>query len=756
MKAMRQIINILVIALLMTSCVNEIISFDPTPGKDVKFSISAKRDALTKTLYGAEGKNSIDVNWVSGDLVTIYGTTCAVNQADYSVTPVLSEGGDPTNVAAELNKKGAAGVQWGASEYSDFYAVYPAATGAMQPIKADNGDVIGVKVPTSISDTQYNQFTLQGDTWVGVPYDSESKSLNMENALMYAYNIGTGGTGVTNGSSSVPLVFQPFSTVLKFRISSWEGISLEGNEFRPTASDAIILRSIKLTAPNKTYAIAGGFDLELQKQNRNGTLDVVANVNAPTKGSDNTITVVPTTQVEWNYGASIEFSVFTIPVSDRDLAKETWAVTIDTSEGVKTLELTPNVEELPLTAGSIHKMLLPGIPVKTKWTYSEKDWVTNVPRNIYLSELSVPGAWSCVAGSNGDVSTSEQYQQDATIKDLYDAGVRAFHIDCRLSPESIRWGSASGDNRLVVAGTEILNFLGTYSNAGTEVLGILQSISNQIGKGEYAVAVLTIAESRLDNKHGSVEPLEVLAAIKGILNSDNITNLYTGEIDANTTVNDVLNKLIVKINVNTNDINFVGKSALPSYALVSEASLATSDGSNGSLIKKGVFTKMNSSPIYWSTNTTSDLTYYYHQAQGTAGTNQPTYAERKAAIDSIVLRSQRVYSANKHNAWYQIAIGGYQKSNGDKASLVARELNPYLRSWITKKMNKETVTVNTADGKTETVQLDCSPLGIVLMNFANQKEGSDYQSYELIKDIIDMNGKFYLSRNPNQEPWPSE
>ena len=218
----------------------------------------------------------------------------------------------------------------------------------------------------------------------------------------------------------------------------------------------------------------------------------------------------------------------------------------------------------------------------------------------------------------------------------------------------------------------------------------------------------------------------------------------------------MLNKLIVKINVNTNDINFVGNSALPSYALVSEASLATSDGSNGSLIKKGVFTKMNSSPIYWSTNKTSDLTYYYHQAQGTAGTNQPTYAERRAAIDSVVLRSQRVYSANKHNAWYQIAIGGYQKSGSDKASLVAKELNPYLRQWIQKKMNKETVSVTTADGKTETVELDCSPLGIVLMNFATQAKGSEYQSYELIKDIIDMNGKFYLSRNPNQEPWPSE
>ena len=754
MKAMRQIINILVIALLMTSCVNEIISFDPTPGKDVKFSISAKRDALTKTLYGAEGTNSIDVNWVSGDLVTIYGTTCAVNQADYSVTPVLSEGGDPTNVAAELNKKGAAGVQWGASEYSDFYAVYPAATGKIQPIPSNDG-VIGVEVPASISDTQYNQFTLQGNTWVGVPYDSQNKSLNMKNALMYAYNIGTDGAGVTNGNSSVPLVFQPFSTVLKFRISSWTGVSEEGNTFKPTEDDAIVLRSITLTAPNNTSAIAGDFNLKLNKMQSDGTLDVVADVEVPKKENGNTITVVPTTQVEWKFGTSIEFSVFTIPVAGRDLANETWAVTIDTSEGVKTLKLTPKVENLPLSAGSIHKISLPGIPVKTKWTYSEKNWITNVPRNIYLSELSVPGAWSCVAGSNGNVSASEQYQQNATIKALYDAGVRAFHIDCRLSPQNISWGSANGANRLVVAGTETL-FFGSYSNPGTEVLDILKSISKQIGQGEYAVAVLTIAESRLDNKHGSVEPLEVLAAIKGILNTDNITNLYTSEIDANTTVNDVLNKLIVKINVNTNDINFVGNSALPSYALVSEASLATSDGSNGSLIKKGVFTKMNSSPIYWSTNKTSDLTYYYHQAQGTAGTNQPTYAERRAAIDSVVLRSQRVYSANKHNAWYQIAIGGYQKSGSDKASLVAKELNPYLRQWIQKKMNKETVSVTTADGKTETVELDCSPLGIVLMNFATQAKGSEYQSYELIKDIIDMNGKFYLSRNPNQEPWPSE
>ena len=162
------------------------------------------------------------------------------------------------------------------------------------------------------------------------------------------------------------------------------------------------------------------------------------------------------------------------------------------------------------------------------------------------------------------------------------------------------------------------------------------------------------------------------------------------------------------------------------------------------------YTKMQKAQMYWG-NTTTDLTYYYHQAQRTtSGVNSyddtgaisgtdysstyqvagvPTLQMRKDAIKNIVDKSTEIYDASTHNGWFQLGIGGYTKdsdSASNSQSDVATELNGYVQTLIKQKMES-----------------DPSPVGIVLMNHATDENGNGIQ---LVKDIVNMNGKFYLKR----------
>ena len=192
---------------VLVACTEETIEVGtPLTGQEVKFSVSMGNDS--RTLYGqeeADGK-SIKVNWVNGDKITVYGTTCAVKQSDYSV--VAANSGNQ-NYADNLVKTGAAGIQWG-SEASKFYAIYPAVDEA---VEVNNGIVT---INTSIRQYQNNEFKLVGDTWVGTPYVEGIDGNTMPDALMYAV---TEEVNSTDNGGIVDLNFKPFSTVLKFKLN---------------------------------------------------------------------------------------------------------------------------------------------------------------------------------------------------------------------------------------------------------------------------------------------------------------------------------------------------------------------------------------------------------------------------------------------------------------------------------------------------------------------------------------------------------
>lgn len=751
---------------LLTSCVKEKFETEtptPAPGSEVKFTADLGT-TLTKTMYGdevdtnADGTNdAVKVHWVDKDLISVYGTTCSVKQAEYSVIGATSD--DGYSYAASLTKTGATGVQWGAEPKSDFIAVYPSTTGA---ISNNDGSVT---IPTSIDATQYNLFTKNGTVWQGTAFNREKNSSSMPNAVMYAY------TSEAASGETVNLRFKPFSTVFKFNVASWEAHQDNPDLALDPTGKSIQVTKITLTAPE---AVAGDFNMTV-------TASGVSNVAVVGTGS-NTITVEPQSPITWVYGQSLEFCIFAIPKSNLSLSKD-WKVVISTSDGDKTFSLTPKTgANAALAAGKIHKVNVKnGFKVKDVWIYDQSKWMQSIPRNVYIADLSLPGSWyACDSG-----------YQSGTLAEQYAAGIRAFNIDCRLTLNNKNIGEVNGAKwyeglsdisftyrdsdthvtdgtlALVCSGTET-GAVGTISNVGTTVKSAIQTIGQLAAENteEYVEVIITVAQkpkTQSGYTYGTVNAKMMYTAICNLLNDSTLAEyIYSTPITPNTTLADVLGKVVVKVNMNTENSN-LSTWNIAAPALFSEGTMAESADA-GRYIKQANFTTMNSPAMFWSNsfNPTAGnaMIFHYHQAQNTTGTSPfPTVENRKTAIESILSQSYAEYSSNGHNGWYQIGIGGWTDDNTAGKQDIALQLNKYVYNIVNSML--------TGEAFTETGKIySPAPVGAVLMNFVNdgtkpaegksEDDTSDPRyNRRLIRSIIDLNGAYFLNRDDTQPAWPN-
>lgn len=712
----KNLLYILTMVALLISCTDEQVNnVSPYNGQEVKFSVNLGANNSSRTLYGDEATDgsSVRVNWVHGDNVTVFGTTCAVKQANYSVNTKDEKGNIQSglNYATSLDKTGANGVQWG-NEASDFYAIYPAVTDYFSK-NDDNGEIT---VTTQVAQYQQNKFTLVGDTcWVGTPYVDDLENPSMSNALMYAY---TPKAKSSDNNGIVNLTFKPFSTVLKFKLNGWE---VHNDMTDEVSSEAVVtVNKITIKAP---VPVVGECDFTF--------VDGIPTVSG---GEYNDIVIYPN-QLLLEQGQSVEFNAFAIPQEYIMTSGEPWTVIVETDYGTYNYKIAPSTDAT-LAEGQIHKINIPNIQINQGAVDLESsEWMKWIPRNVYLSELSLPGAW---------YATDANYQTTTDLAVQYENGIRAFHIDCRMSYDDSSWGMPSGNLVLTAAGTES-NVL-VYT-PGIKVETKLAEIATAFNANpsEYVVVVLTIAEKYMDRdlgNDGNVNPSDVLTAIATMIDTYKDTwNIYTDKITSNTTVNDVLGHMIIKVNVNTTLDKYTTYTTVPA-TLLSEASMASDTNYITGDIVAGTFTKMMTRDMYFG-KTATDLKYYYHQAQLTTnsdsttdGTGTPSFGDRKAAIDNIINQSATIYSNNLHNGWFQLGIGGYIKpSNTEDRATVASTLNPYVLTKVNAKLESNP-----------------SPIGIVLMNFCTN---NDYSSVDLTNAIIKMNTKFYLNRDMTQEEWPN-
>lgn len=712
MKTSRYIILSFAAVAIAASCKEELNPDKPinaNPGDEVVFG--AALPGKTKTVYGEETSTGFPIYWVNGDKVRVASPQCMSgrNTAEYEVAVESAT----QNFATSLTKTGDAGVQWGDAEAADFYSIYPSSASTKLEVSGK-----GVTTTLHVDATQFASTTDNGTSYYAQPAE-------MGNVVMYAKT-----AGVESGKT-VELHYTPFSTVLEFEINA---------PSKPVADKQteITIQSLTLTAPTGT-TIAGNFGFTFPSgENTTPSIEAaIGGSNAITMHflhNNQYTTVLSTTKT------TLKAKMCLMPVSGVENILG-WTIAVNTSAGtftktIKDSDLTG--KKTALAPGKVHKIKLPTLNYASQeWVYKLDSWIPTLPdyTNIYLSELSLPGAW--YAGSD------EDYQATSNITNLWNAGVRAFAVECRTSS-----GHYSGTPEyLCISGTGKNTSLADWYYGGTNITTVLASIKTALAShtDEYAVLVLSYADGG-DDGHRAEDHAYFLQGVANAL-SGYTDIVYSGPITKNTTIDDVKGKLIVKVNVDKNLTigNYTAANALISYnPFLLQISTDAS-----------TFAHPYYSDLYWSNwadanktcaqvNTLTGISadeaaskfiWVFSSANRTqndkGSLSYPTYTQRQTALKAMMDYSKRIYDASTHNVWFYFNCGGtlvttnrWGNENKPSPTEFAKTMNLWLK--------------NTINAKT-----DPSPLGIVMFNQCTGANAT-YYGEDIIKAIIEMNSKFYL------------
>lgn len=680
-------------------------------GDEVQFGVALPGGG-TRTVYGPEGNTGFPIYWVNGDKVKVASPQGAVKTAEYEVSVT----GTAQVYADALTKTGNAGIQWGKEETADFYSIYPS-EGASLTVKGNTCEAQLNVASTQNTKVKENE---NNDGYYAEPAE-------MDNVIMYAMK-----TGVPRTSEAVDLQYKPYSTVIEFTITAPEKYTAE-------EKSELTVQALSLTAPNNSI-IAGDFTLEFPSS------DAGEPVIQPISGGSNSITLHFLENNIYNVKLApgkrtLKAKMCLMPnQSVKSLAG--WDVSLYTSAGTFSTKIKSVTGELK--AGKVHQITLPELSyAKGEWTYELNNWITSLPdyKNIYLSEVSLPGAW--YAGS------TESYQATTDITTMWNAGVRAFAVECRSYTERANnyIGDISAKEPIGVcisgSGDEKNGAYTTYYQAWpptfrevTRISSIISKIAQSINKNEYGVLVLSYA----DGGSGGHRALDYQYFIQGIaqeITDAKVSNIYADPITPNTTINDVLSKLIIKVNVDTaivkssytNNMN-----ALLSYTPFL-AQVGSKYGYDTPYYSTMYWQKWEDSYKTFSTSGTGvgDFVWCFSSANRTQldsgeDTSIPHYSDRKTALQSMMNYSKTIYDASTHNVWFYFNAGGTQATSFESKNPSPTNFAATMNKWLLDRINEKT---------------DASPLGLVMFNQCTG-DNTTYYGTDIIKAIIEMNSKFYL------------
>lgn len=684
----------------------------PTPGAEVKFGVSLNKTDVTRTIYGKENNNAFPIYWVQDDKVLVTSPQClnGRNTAQYKV----SVDTDKQNYATSLDKTGAAGVQWGKDD-ADFYSVYP----------ADNASVIGTTFSLTMPNVQRDVLKLGGKKDVKAYAD------------MSACFMGAVSKDVPNGSD-VHLTYKPLSTAIRF--------TLHGPSAAEGQTDSeVIISKVVLKADQ---AIAGDFTVDMS------TAEPTVKLGSNTYKEITLYTYYASTLGNLTLGLNdeVELNAFVIP-HENLAVNDNWKLEVTTAQGVVyTTSLKGTTGNGKLMPGKIHRFKgnLPNLPAPTT-DWDPSNWIVNVPRNVYLSEISIPGSWNSLnkdfqyaADGSSTLGFSDD-EQIAAIKAQYKAGARAFHIDTRWKAKSKK-GPVTG---LSVANGGTGR---TYDMSGGKVMQddnvtfetILNIITSQVQPKEYMMVFCTFAQgSHEETKGGWMKAISDACA-----KNDKIAD--ASQISANTVVRDVLGKVIVIVNCEEDPSTITNLPKGSSKCLFTYTPIKLDEGR----FHDNPWCEGNIANSAWPT-----LKMYSSQAQTMATLDAksgftdkgrgycPTLAERMEKSQNILNFSKENFGKTnyEHAHWLYHGLGGYsierhylipnEHLNNQKE--VAKELN----LWIDSKM-KLMAAKPTGD------QTPYYPVGLVLMNYVTDAT----YGVPVVKGILSHNNKFRKAYDPNKDP----
>lgn len=724
----------IVLAACLSSCSDDSLDNGKTvvnpvqTGDEIIFgsSLSDNTDMESRTEYGDRTTTGVPVYWSSDekkpDTIAIYCMQSS-QPADHLVKYIVKPSKSNQAVAASVDKldPNAAGLQWGdCSTPHRFYAFYPA--GAVKG--TDDEDATG-QITANIPVTQQVQEwrtveanasgALEGKkTYFGLP--------NMDYAYMYAYNE---VTPEDMEGSTVELKFKNLVTVLD--------ITVQGPQSGTATITNINVDAVEGSQP----ILTGDFKCNIRAAKTDGTVvctpvgsfnEERGRISIPCydKKSGQFIQLGP--------DELLNVKAYIIPQNIKNtVTRRTLRVTVSTLNGApcrKTLETAA------VTPHKINRVILPKLEVG-----GTNYWMSSLDRDIYVSELSLPG--SKFAYATPDNGVTVRNFQDATITQQFTSGVRAFIVQTAGYAEYTRSGR----------GTEWNPYVYTHNDSGNDDLyvtvngSILQKNGKNVtiedvldelkdcideakaakreSNNEYVVVQLTFEGNPCNSNYGNFNSeqiwIEALQAKLNSLISNNFYNLYTDEITASTTIRDLREHIVLKVNYNS--------TAMGSYI--------AQDATIPALFSKWQG-KYGDVDLRWGTPNESSartpMHWLYQEATHVGSNTEITYQEKLDYIKKVFEDGVTRYQQNtEHNTWFMNDIGGrYIEDTDDAVTRLTTELNNYSVGLLQNR------TANAS-------------LGLIFMNFADKLEtsGARYKSDWLIQTIIDNNFKFALRKEPS-------
>ena len=305
---------------------------------------------------------------------------------------------------------------------------------------------------------------------------------------------------------------------------------------------------------------------------------------------------------------------------------------------------------------------------------------------------------------------------------------------------------------VVISGTQSNSTFGDYCTGGTAISTVIEKIATSIKNTEFGVLILSYADGGSDG-HRDEDHAYFINGIKNEITKSGVTNIYAEEITPETIVDDVLGKLIIKINVD--DHSDIGQYDGKMNALLSYTPFMKD-------LESDAYSKPLFSKLYWQTwendyrtTTATNITDFLwcfssaNRTQANTGTDAtiPSYLQRQTSLREMIVHSKEITAAEAHNVWFYFNAGGTQTtsqtSGTTSATNFAQTMNPWLLDLIKLKANGGTDTNGVYGIANAYVESDPSPLGIVMFN---QCTNTTYHGPEIIKEIVHMNNKFKLLR----------
>lgn len=438
-----------------------------TSGDEVQFQ--AARTPQSRTMYTNEWDETKPQeiywgNYVDGkdEYINIYCPDTDRGFARYKVD--LQE--QPSNVAGSIVRMGDVGVQWGDPAVPHtFYAFYPADKAGTT---LDNQNTIRATVGTGQSPQVYKRKVSDGyqniesfKAYNETQYSSGAVTSatpqvlygmpDMDAAVMVARRT----MSVEEFGQPVPLQFNVLADVLDITLNGPVTPNTLGGNSDKTPRDFIQIQGITievvdLDTPDATPSdpstydiddslpISGSFDLNMSAE-AVGTDKMVTNVSGnptvllQTSMSENNSVYYPTLFVRGESTAPsdldrLRLRAFLIPgqITGKNMNKLRVHLQTNCGEFYQMLK----ADEANFVSGKIYPVKF-GYFLSRGSDFKLEGWIEQLDPNIYISELSIPGAWH---------AANPLFQSTTDLRQMYEAGIRAFEVHTRNGNTPMKYG----------------------------------------------------------------------------------------------------------------------------------------------------------------------------------------------------------------------------------------------------------------------------------------------------------------------------